>query len=303
VVVTQRSAPPEWGRKSNKSSSFSNKTPTVMKLSSVIDPVNYAVSEENSSIHVNFRELPQNSVMASDRKSVSEQKGKEAALVASVRKAMQPPFSDRGRWTFIISFIALISSVFSLYETTLKQARPAIHVGGVIQYAQDTLQPADVFIVPVTITNSGARGLIILELNLRVARADWAAPVWTEMTGLYNGSNLRQEKTLFTPISVAGGTAQTANILFYRDSPVGGAPGAIVNGNDEFRFCLTGRVAASEDFKIFGEPAPPRVQFDAEPRTFGKEDLIAGRTVALRVRNVVTSGTAKNNTGAAPGCG
>lgn len=240
--------------------------------------------------------------MVEDSKSVSEPKSREQALEESLRVAMQPSFYEGGRWAVLISFVALILSAFSLYDTTLKQAKPVIHVGGVIQYAQDALQPADVFIVPVTITNSGARDLIILELNLRVARADWVAPVWTEMTGLYTGSSLRQEKTLFTPISVSGGSAQTANILFYRDSAVGGAPGAIVNGNDEFRFCLTGRLAASEHFVIFGEPAPPRILFEAGVRTFGKEDLIAGRTVALRVRNAMTPGTGRNNAEAAPGC-
>ncbi len=189
----------------------------------------------------------------------------------------------------MISFIALIMSGLSLYESTLKRAQPAIHVGGVIQYAQDTLEPADVFIVPVTITNSGARDLVIVELQLRVARADWAEPVWTEMTGLYNGTNPRRESTLFTPVSVPGGGAQTANILFYRDSSVGGAPGAIVSGNNEFRFCLSGRLAASEDFEIFGTPAAPHILFEAETRTFAREDLIAGRTVTLRVRNSLAS--------------
>ena len=70
---------------------------------------------------------------------------------------MQPTIYEGGRWAVFMSFIALILSGFSLYETSLKQAKPAIHVGGIIQYAQDTLQPADVFIVPVTIRNSGAR--------------------------------------------------------------------------------------------------------------------------------------------------
>ena len=241
--------------------------------------------------------------MAADgNELMSDPKGRKKLLDEAVRETMQPTAYAGGRWAILISLIALIMSAFSLYETTLKQAKPAIHVGRVIQYAQDTLQPPDVFIVPVTITNSGARDLIILEVNLRVARADLAVPVWTELTGLYNGSNPRHEKTLFTPISVPGGDARTANILFYRNSAAGGAPGAIVNGNDEFRFCLTSRMAVSEELKIFGESTPPRVLFQAEVRTFGKEDLIAGRTVTLRVRNTRTPRTGKNNEEVAPGC-
>lgn len=232
----------------------------------------------------------------------SDIQGHKHRIDESVRVAMQPTIYEGGRWAVFMSFIALILSAFSLYETSLKQAKPAIHVGGIIQYAQDTLQPADVFIVPVTIKNSGARDMMVLELNLRVARADWAAPVWTEMTGLYNGSNPRQDKMLFTPISVPGGSSQTANILFYRDSATDGAPGTIVNGNHEFRFCLTGRMAESEDFKFLGELAPPRVGFDAEVRAFGREDLIAGRTVSLRVRNVKPSDAGKNDAQAGPGC-
>lgn len=215
---------------------------------------------------------------------------------------MQPAVSEGGRWAVIISFIALIISAFGLYETNLKRPKPAIHVGGVIQYAHDTLEPADVFIVPVTITNSGARDLVILELNLRVARADWAAPAWIGMTGLYNGTDPRHEKALFTPISVPGGGAQTANVLFYRDSTAGGTQGAILNGNHEFRFCLSGRLAASPDFEIFGAPAPPRILFEAEARTFSREDLIAGRTVALRVRDPRPAGTRKIDAEMAPQC-
>lgn len=240
--------------------------------------------------------------MANDTTPIARPKDRRSALEDPLRVAIQPAVSEGGRWAVIISFIALIMSAFSLYETNLKRAEPALHIGGVIQYAQDTLEPADVFIVPVTITNSGARDLVIVELRLRVARADWAAPVWTEMTGLYNGTNPRQDKTLFTPISVPGRSAQTANILFYRDQAAGGAPGAIVNGNNEFRFCLSGRLADSEDFEIFGKPAAPRILFEAETRTFAREDLMAGRTVTLRVRNAQASERGKSNKDVAPDC-
>lgn len=243
--------------------------------------------------------------MGNDSTPLSDPKDKvrRDAFNESLRVAMQPAAADGGLWAVIIAFVALVMSAFSLYESNLKQAQPEIYVGGVIQYGQDTLEPSDVFIVPVTITNSGARDVVILELHLQVARADGAAPVWTAMSGLYNGGRPREDKTLFTPISVPGGDARTANVLFYRDSLVGGAPGAIVSGNQAFRFCLGGRLAAADYSAILGKPVAPRIAFEAETSTFAREDLIAGRTVTLRVRGARAVGEGGGRRDGTPDCG
>lgn len=64
--------------------------------------------------------------------------------------------SDGGLWAVVMSLLALILSFWSLCETVLKQAWPALHVGAVMYYTRD-MDGAEAFAVPVTITNSGAR--------------------------------------------------------------------------------------------------------------------------------------------------
>ncbi len=103
-----------------------------------------------------------------------------------------------------ISFIALIFSGISLYETILKRAEPVLHIGSVIHCARDYTQPDDVFVLPVTVTNTGAREAVIVEFQLLVAQAGEGNTAWTSFTSLYSGTNPRTDKQFFSPISIAG---------------------------------------------------------------------------------------------------
>jgi hypothetical protein len=81
--------------------------------------------------------------------------------------------SGGGRLTAIGTVIALVFSAYSLWETSLKQAKLDVYVTGVVTYTRDAtddyLAPAggfEVFAVPVTIANSGARDAAVLSLQL-----------------------------------------------------------------------------------------------------------------------------------------
>src|SRR5262245_2981549 len=81
-----------------------------------------------------------------------------------------------GRVAPIISAIALVFSAHSLWETSLKQAELSVYATGVTTYERDLtadeyVQPSggfEVFAVPITIANSGARDAPVLALQLDV---------------------------------------------------------------------------------------------------------------------------------------
>ncbi|MBO0765950.1 MAG: hypothetical protein J2P50_15380, partial [Hyphomicrobiaceae bacterium] len=77
-------------------------------------------------------------------------------------------YAEGGRGVLLISLLALILSVLSLYETNFKQARLVLHLGAVMYYARDP-EAAEVFAVPVTIVNHGARDAVVTALDLTVS--------------------------------------------------------------------------------------------------------------------------------------
>jgi hypothetical protein len=212
----------------------------------------------------------------------SSQPDKKQSLDQSLNAAMPPYPYEGGRWAILISFLALALSLFSLYETVLKSADPQIHLGSVVHYARDFLQPADVFAVPLTITNSGAREAVIIELRLQVAdAAPESIPV--PMSGLYSGTNPRTDRTPFTPISIPGHGDFHGMVLFYRDDADGRQTAPIVTGNQDFRFCLTARTAPGGGIGP-NRVVAPKVSFDAKVVAFSGEVLSQGKTIQLRLK-------------------
>ncbi len=57
----------------------------------------------------------------------------------------------------ILSAFALVLSAFSLYEASFKTADLEIFIPPVIQFARDGGGDTEVFVVPITVTNAGAR--------------------------------------------------------------------------------------------------------------------------------------------------
>src|SRR5215470_15526153 len=90
----------------------------------------------------------------------------------------------------VISAVALLFSGFSLWETSLKQAEPNVYVAGVVAYERDLtadeyILPAggfEVFAVPITIANGGARDGAVLAMQLDVTNPR------TGMTGRFEAT-------------------------------------------------------------------------------------------------------------------
>ena len=131
--------------------------------------------------------------------------------------------------------VALVFSAFSLWETSLKQADLSVYATGVVNYERDGtadeyIMPAggfEVFAVPITIANGGARDAAVLGLHLDVENpktglsARFEATYTADAAYFAISDNPRararapRPKTPFSARVVAGRSAWTGTVLFY----------------------------------------------------------------------------------------
>jgi hypothetical protein len=145
-----------------------------------------------------------------------------------------------------ISALALIFSGVSLFETVLKQAHLHLFVPDTIAYTGDPDGGFEVFAVPLTVSNSGARDGIVSALKLEVRNGATGAKQTLEAS-YFAGSeyfsikedaanNIRRPKTPFAPLSVAGRGSLTATVLFYARKYEGER---VVSGAGRYELLLT----------------------------------------------------------------
>ena len=81
------------------------------------------------------------------------------------------------RLATLVSAFAFAFSGVSFYETVMKQPRLSIYVPPVLQYGHDDGGTLEVFAIPITISNDGARSGTVLSMELEVENlADKADP-------------------------------------------------------------------------------------------------------------------------------
>ncbi len=133
-----------------------------------------------------------------------------------------------GWLTGLVSALALIFSGISLYETVLKQAEVYAFVPNTIAYTRDPNGSFEVFVVPVTIANTGARDGLVSSLKLTVTNSDTGV-TRTFHSNFIAGDNylstkedytkgLTRPKRPFVPIAVPGRTSRSDTLLFYPDA-------------------------------------------------------------------------------------
>ena len=134
----------------------------------------------------------------------------------------------------IVSLFALAFSAYSLWETSLKQPDLQLYASPVVHYTREG-DDAEIFAVPITIANQGARDGAVLSLDLRV-KADKGG-MEKEFYSAYtvDGSyfvppgrfdrnagsfeRVDRPKTPFAPISVPGRGTYSGTILFFNKGP------------------------------------------------------------------------------------
>ncbi len=119
----------------------------------------------------------------------------------------------------VSSGVALVTSMYSLWRTSLKWADLRVFVSPLIRYASPYQNSIfEVFEIPLTVINSGAQTGTILSFDLEVTNAQngaskhfYSAGLGPWSLGKVKGEGL----TPFTPVSLNGRSSQSETVLFY----------------------------------------------------------------------------------------
>jgi len=208
-----------------------------------------------------------------------------------------------------ISAIALIGSVVSMWETTIKQAEVRLHVSDNIHFTRDPWGSYEVLIIPVTLANRGARDGTILTLSLdvknlttnqskRFKSAYTADAKWFSARDDVS-ANLRRPKIPFAPVSVAGRSAFTGTLLFY---PADEPEKKVVDPNSKLEMTLTAGLLPGNGWldRLLAAPPPPPVAIEAEVADYLVGRLIGGYIMSLKVKSDALSTAAAQPDGQRP---
>lgn len=174
--------------------------------------------------------------------------------------------SHGGRAATALSAIALLFSGLSYYESALKDAELEFFVPPVIQYGRDG--DAEVFMVPITVSNNGSRTGTVLAMEL-VAENPSAQGEEAKNKTFYSAflgehpRNPEQAGRAFAPISVPARATYTETIRFY---PQGNYFPKLVTDKGTFKFSLKLYTATGSEPSVVqratGGTAPKPIEFE-----------------------------------------
>jgi len=167
--------------------------------------------------------------------------------------------------TTVFSAVALVFSVYSLWESRLKQSDLRVFVPPVIEYSSPYQNSNfEAIIVPVTFANDGARTGTVLSLELAVTdpktnqtKRFYAANFgrWT-MERVRTGAN-----PPFAPIALAGYSSRTETVQFFTRGD-GETPPQMIREPQVYQFTMTIQDVAND------QRAPIAVSFERELRFY-----------------------------------
>jgi len=194
----------------------------------------------------------------------------------------------------MFSGLALIGSVVSMWETTIKQPEIGLHVSDNIYFTRDPWGSYEVLVIPVTLANRGARYGTVLTLSLDVKNLTTNQSKRFKSTYTADGSwfggrddvsaNLRRPKVPFAPVSVAGRGAFTGTLLFY---PADDPEKKVLDANSKVEMTLTAGVLSGSSWldRLFSAAPPPPVTIQAEVADYRVGILMSGYIMALKIKS------------------
>ncbi|MGI9406122.1 MAG: hypothetical protein ACR2O4_07110, partial [Hyphomicrobiaceae bacterium] len=188
----------------------------------------------------------------------------------------------------LASIVALLFSGFSFYETVLKQAKLRFYNPPLIYMYRQGYR--DVFAIPITISNDGAQRGTILSFDLEMTHLKTSES--KAFQNLHFGASPKDEKRLFTPITVPGRSSFSDVVLFHALET-----GSFVETTGGVE--LPVRVTLKMNIDTSGEwlaPKPPApVTFDMTAAYIaGMRDMESGRPTQLHDARWTTA-RKKNN--------
>jgi hypothetical protein len=200
-----------------------------------------------------------------------------------------------GKLATLVSAFALAFSAASFYETVLKQARIKVYVTDTISYTRDPYGSYEVFAVPVTLANTGARDGAIVTLTLTVKNLDKGTSEtltseYTADAAYFGGRDdvsqrVKRPKQPFAPLAVLGRSAYAGTILFYAKEGRGvDDPRLLVVPQANLAMTLTVQSPEPENWldRTFYTP-PSSVALTGKVGGFLPGALYAGDTVRVRL--------------------
>ncbi len=164
-----------------------------------------------------------------------------------------------GTLATIVSAVALIFSGFSFYESVLKAAKLSVFVPPQIAYTDPDRpdSPFEVFVLPVTLANDGARSGTVLALELKVSnpRTGKSKRFYAAQFGPWAS----QPNRPYAPISLAGKAAVSEAVQFF--PRVGEKVPRIMDLEPgDYEFELKANLVSAGDSDLFAPgPAKPLV--------------------------------------------
>ena len=196
--------------------------------------------------------------------------------------------------TTAFSAVALLFSAYSLWETRLKQSDLQVFVPWVIEYSSPYQNSNfEAIIIPITISNEGARTGTVLSLEL-----DVTDPMTNQTKRFYaaNFGRWTMERTRsgayqpFAPIALPGYSSRTETVQFYTRGE-DEQPPQVIRQEQVYRFTMTLRDVANE------RRAPATVSFERELRHYDARAFNAG-TLWLYPKDWHTAKQAASNASA-----
>ena len=146
--------------------------------------------------------------------------------------------ASRGnRLATVVSAFAFAFSGVSFYETVMKQPQLALYVPPVLHYGQDGGGDVELFAIPITISNEGARSGTVLSMELSAENVKTKAQL--RFYSAYFGDHPRvpdQTPRAFAPLSIQGRSTFSDTIRFY---PVGKVRPFVLEDAGDVQFTLT----------------------------------------------------------------
>jgi hypothetical protein len=172
---------------------------------------------------------------------------------------------EGGVLTALASAVALLFSSYSVYETSVRRPDLRLFVPPTIQYSSPNGPGSnfEVFVVPVTVANVGARSGAVLALDLEVTnpRTGQSKLFYAAEFGRWTMTNARAGNfEHFAPLAIPGKSSVTASVIFY--SRLDEAVLQIADGKKgEYQLKLSASVAEPEDLgpidKLWAGPPDP----------------------------------------------